>query len=176
MHMSFIWIQIQSCQSKHPDPKQTLKWIFLGIFNNNKKIEWNEMLKRQRFASFFKQFPNSCTLPRLYSNSQLFLLRFIAWRLSNLEPELIMHLPSQNFGALSTWMESEQAASAGVSTVNGCTSNRLFFSSKQQRWFPTLPSWIGLSPPSSWSVPRFELPVDGIFPGWLLEALSYLIN
>lgn len=59
------------------------------------------MVKKSRFAQFSNSFQTRALLRASYINSQLFILQFIACRHSDLEPELIMRLPSRNFGALS---------------------------------------------------------------------------
>lgn len=104
------------CKSKH-----LCKVNFREDFVEYMKKTWN--MKKSRFAQFSNSFQTRALTRTSYINSQLFILQFIACRHSNLEPELIMRLPSRNFGALSLWMESEWAGSACVSTSSGDTSD-----------------------------------------------------
>lgn len=78
------------------------------------------------FCFFFWDATHFQTHARTHSSSikpPLLPLQFIARRHSNFESELIMLLPSLNFGALSLWMETEWTHSTCISTRNGYASD-----------------------------------------------------
>lgn len=123
----FAWLSIWSESILHVDSCCKSKYLCKRNFWEDlaecmkKKLGTGNV--KEQVCSVFQSFQTRALARVSYINSQLFILQFIAWRHSNLEPELIMLLPSRNFGTLSLWMELEWAGSACVSTSNEDTSN-----------------------------------------------------